>query len=60
MIPLVVASERGRAQTVAVATQLRGSRTATLYGSSEKNLLERRTTEGESPVFEARFGIAVS
>ena len=60
MIPPVVASERGRAQTVAVATQLRGSRTATLYGSSEKNLLERRTTEGESPVFEARFGIAVS
>ena len=60
MIPPVVASERGRAQTVAVATQLRGSRTATLYGSSEKNLLERRTTEGESPVFETRFGIAVS
>ena len=60
MIPLVVASERGTAQTVTVATQPRGSRTATLYESSEKNLLERRTTEGESPVFEARFGIAVS
>ena len=60
MIPPVVASERGRAQTVTVATQLRGSRTATLYESSEKNLLERRTTEGESPVFEPRFDIAVS
>ena len=60
MIPLVVASERGTAQTVTVATQPRGSRTATLYESSEKNLLERRTAEGESPVFEARFGIAVS
>ena len=30
MIPLVVASERGTAQTVTVATQPRGSRTATL------------------------------
>ena len=60
MIPLVVASERGTAQTVTVATQPRGSRTATLYACSEQNLLERRTTEGESPVFETRFGIAVS
>ena len=60
MIPPVVASERGRAQTVTVATQLRGSRTATLYACSEQNLLERRTADGESPVFEARFGIAVS
>ena len=60
MIPLVVASERGRAQTVTVATQLRGSRIAILYACSEQNLLERRTVDGESPVCEANCNIAVS
>ena len=60
MIPLVVASERGRAQTVTVATQLRGSRTAILYACSEQNPLERGTADGESPVCEANCNIAVS
>ena len=60
MIPLVVASERGRAQTVTVATQLRGSRTAILYACSEQNPLERGTIAGESPVCESNCGIAVS
>ena len=60
MIPPVVASDRGRAQTRDVATHLWGSRTALLYFNREKNLLESRVTEGDNPVFEAREDIAVS
>ena len=60
MIPPVVASDRGRAQTGVVAMQFRGCRTATSYDASERKLLESSTLEGESPVCEAKFGVAVS
>ena len=60
MIPLVVASERGRAQTGCVATRRRGCRTATLHDGSERNTLEKVAIEGDSPLREALFGIAVS
>ena len=60
MIPPVVASDRGRAQTRDVATHLWGSRTALLYSASEENLLESKVIEGDNPVSEARGGIAVS
>ena len=60
MIPLVVASERGRAQTCDVATHRRGCRTETLYSNCEWRLLENSTTEGDSPVHEANAGISVS
>ena len=60
MIPPVVASDRGRAQTRDVATHPWGSRTALLYFDREENLLESRVTEGDNPVSEARRDIAVS
>ena len=60
MIPPVVASERGRAQTVAVAMQRRGSRTTTWHGARERKRLESRTAGGESPVREATSGLVVS
>ncbi len=41
MIPPVVASERGTAQTVDVARRQRGCRTATLYANREQNTLEK-------------------
>ena len=53
MIPLVVASERGRAQTGCVATRRRGCRTATLHDDGERNTLEKVAIEGESPLREA-------
>ena len=53
MIPLVVASERGIAQTCFVATLSRGCRTAVSYLDCEKNVLERTIIEGDNPVFEA-------
>ena len=53
MIPPVVASDRGRAQTVCVATRMRGSRTETLHARGEEDRLESRAAEGESPVSEA-------
>ena len=53
MIPPVVASERGRAQTVRVATQVRGSRTAPWHLECEENCLESQTVEDESSVSEA-------
>ena len=40
MIPLVVASERGTAQTSGVARRGWGCRTATLYANREQNTLE--------------------
>ena len=52
MIPLVVASEVGTAQTGVVFLQCRGSRTALLYLFVEKNSLEREIIEGDNPVFE--------
>lgn len=60
MIPLVVASERGRAQTDVVATHRRGCRTGTLYFDREWKGLERPAIEGESPVYEAREDIPQS
>ena len=60
MIPLVVASERGGAQTVVVVTPQRGCRTALLYFYREKNPLESGIIEGDNPVFEACEDIAVS
>ncbi len=53
MIPPVVASERGRAQTDGVATRCRGCRTATLYLDREWNGLESPAIAGESPLHEA-------
>ena len=46
MIPPVVASDRGRAQTVVVAMQLRGCRTTPWYLNVEWKLLESSTIEG--------------
>ena len=60
MIPPVVASDRGRAQTWGVAMRLRGSRTAPWHTDHEKNVLESSTTEDDSSVLEVRGGLAVS
>ena len=60
MIPPVVASERGLAQTGCVATHRRGCRTTRWYAERERNRLESRTAAGESPVREARCGLVVS
>ncbi len=64
MILLVVASERGTAQTVDVARRQRGCRTAilyaNLYANREQNTLENVTIDGDSPVCEAKCSIAVS
>ena len=54
MIPPVVASDRGRAQTVCVATRMRGSRTTLWYSECEEKVLESSVREGENPVPEAR------
>ena len=53
MIPLVVASERGIAQTSDVAMCHWGCRTTLSYLDCEKNVLERTIIEGDNPVFEA-------
>ena len=60
MIPLVVASERGRAQTIFVAMQMWGSRTTPWYPDDEQNGLESPTIVGDSPVREVRRGLVVS
>ena len=60
MIPLVVASERGPAQTNVVAMQCWGCRTTAWYLSCEQKLLERSSIEGERPVCEATKGLVVS
>ena len=60
MIPLVVASERGRAQTICVAMHVWGCRTTLWYRSREWNVLERTTIGGDSPVHEATTGLVVS
>ena len=60
MIPPVVASDRGTAQTVDVARRRRGCRTATLYCNGEWKYLESYITEGDNPVHEASVSIAVS
>ena len=53
MIPPVVASDRGIAQTSVVATHRWGCRTALSYSDCEENILESIIIEGESPVSEA-------
>ena len=54
MIPLVVASERGRAQTHGVAMHDGGCRTTPWYFACEENALERATVEDDSSVSEAQ------
>ncbi len=56
MIPPVVASERGAAQTPPVATRGGGCRTAPSHPVCEENALERAAVAGESPVSGARRG----
>ena len=60
MIPPVVASDRGRAQTVGVAMHLRGSRSTLWPPDREWNVLESSTVDGDSPVHEARRGLVSS
>ena len=60
MIPPVVASERGRAQTAVVAMQHRGSRTTLWYVDSERNVLESSTIEDDSSVLEVRRVLVAS
>ena len=60
MIPPVVASERGTAQTGDVVRRRRGCRTATLYCDGEWKYLESYITEGDNPVHETKSDIAVS
>ena len=60
MIPPVVASERGRAQTWVVATHPRGSRTTLWYLVHERNVLESSIIEGDNPVREVMRGLVVS
>ena len=60
MIPPVVASDRGRAQTVHVATHVRGCRTALSYLNCEEKHLESCSTDGDRPVSEASESVAVS
>ena len=50
MIPPVVASDRGTAQTHRVAMRDGGSRTAPSYFDCEEKLLERSIVEGDNPV----------
>ena len=54
MIPPVVASDRGRAQTAVVVMHQRGCRSTTWYSKCEANVLESSITEGDNPVSEAR------
>ena len=60
MIPLVVASERGGAQTRGVATRRGGCRTAALHREGERDALESAAVEGDSPLREPQPGIAAS
>ena len=52
MIPPVVASERGTAQTSGVARRGWGCRTAALYRNDDQKYLESYIIEGDNPVFE--------
>ncbi len=54
MIPLVVASERGRAQTRIVAMPSWGCRTKIWQELSDRNQMEIWAVDGESPVREAK------
>ena len=54
MIPPVVASDRGTAQTGDVAMHRRGSRTTRWYSDVEWNDLESSTIEDDSSVYESK------
>ena len=60
MIPPVVASERGRAQTCHVAMHDRGCRTTLWHANVEWKHLESCIIEGDNPVHEHRRGLVVS
>ena len=60
MIPPVVASDRGIAQTGVVAMHRRGSRTTPWYVIDEENRLESRIREGDNPVPEVSVSLVVS
>ena len=60
MIPPVVASDRGRAQTFDVAMHQRGCRTAISYAEDERDVLESSAAAGDSPLREVRCDVAVS
>ena len=60
MIPPVVASDRGLAQTVCVVMHMRGCRTALWHSDVEWNDLESSIGEGDNPVHEHRRGLVVS
>ncbi len=60
MIPLVVASERGLAQTNVVTAILGVVGPRYRKNFSEKNPLENGTIDGDSPVFEAKRSVVVS
>ena len=60
MIPPVVASERGGAQTAHVAMHVRGCRTTSWYPNHERNGLESPAIVGDSPVREVRRGLVAS
>ena len=60
MIPPVVASDRGRAQTGVVAMHRRGSRTTLWYARLEEKVLESSIIEGDNPVSERDGGLVVS
>ena len=60
MIPPVVASERGVAQTRCVSMHGGGCRTTLSYPGCEENVLESSTVAGDSPVSEAWWGVVVS
>ncbi len=60
MIPPVVASDRGRAQTVFVFRQMRGCRSTLWYVLIEEKRLERRSIEGDRPVSVELYGLVLS
>ena len=60
MIPQVVASERGRAQTIVVAMPWWGCRTTSSQEASEDDMLESMAIAGESPMSESSGSVVVS
>ena len=60
MIPPVVASDRGTAQTAHVAMHVRGSRTTWWHVEDEEKVLESSIVEGDNPVSEVRYSLVVS
>ena len=60
MIPPVVASDRGIAQTVCVATHMRGCRTTPWHPAVEQKSLESLIIEGDNPVCEHKGGLVIS